>query len=66
MEHKPSTWNITAKNQYCVYCLLIAEEWTEAEFLLWDEENQKTIPLCNDCLEIWEGEKNFFNIFSLS
>ena len=54
------THPLQAQNMYCVYCLLMEDEWVEATHLIWDEGEQKAMPLCDECMETFMVEDKFF------
>ena len=63
---KHDSLKVEAKNYYCVYCLAFEDEWVEADYLFFNEDEEKVMPLCADHRAMLEEEKHFFVAFSVN
>ena len=64
MEHNCTPIKIYPNNYYCIDCASLTGYLVDADYLIWDEEEQKAIPLCAECHGSSVKVGKFFDIFS--
>ena len=51
---------------FCISCAMEFGEEVPADHLIWNEEEQKAIPLCNQCHEMSMRDKMLYRVFSVN
>jgi hypothetical protein len=58
--------NLFPQNYWCIGCASLQGLRVPADYIIWDEEEQKAIPLCEYCHGMTAEDTSFFSVFSVN